>query len=205
MRRLLVPVWLSFCRCGLAFGLAWCEASGVGILFRQLDEDNDPGIRVDRKRSGSLQHVLSGRFQFNLSAGFFSSMLDGGLRSRALSWDALVRMIHHVQGQFSVSGDQFKVIGARGECLSAVEGCDRAGIFCLVGGNWHCPEEYCAQRDRAQQMFHDPVSQKVSFISLLQRLMLHVSASVNGGDGDAHHLLFSMDPPEVSRSGLALA
>ncbi|NJN37304.1 MAG: hypothetical protein HC794_10000 [Nitrospiraceae bacterium] len=36
----------SFWTCELALSLARSEASGVSVLFRQLDEDDDPGIRL---------------------------------------------------------------------------------------------------------------------------------------------------------------
>ncbi len=141
MPRLLMPVLISLGGCVLVLGLAWYEASGVSFLFRQLDEDDDLGIRVNRKGSGSLQHILSGRFQLDLSTGFFSSMLDGGFRSCTVSRDIRVRMIRHVQGQFSVRGDQLEVIGPGSERLSAVEGRDRAGVLRLVGVDRQRSEE----------------------------------------------------------------
>jgi hypothetical protein len=101
MRWLRVPVLLSPCIWGCAFSLAWRKASGVGILLRQPEEDDDAGIRGDRKRSRSFKRMLTRRFQFDLSAGFLGSMLDGGLGLRPINGNGVVGMIPHVQGQCS--------------------------------------------------------------------------------------------------------
>lgn len=50
---------LSLCACGFALGLTRSEASGVGILLRQPEEDDDSGIRVDRKRSRPFERMLT--------------------------------------------------------------------------------------------------------------------------------------------------
>ncbi len=198
MSWLLVPVLLFPCIWGCALGLAWREASGVGILLRQPEEDDDAGIRVDRKCSPSFEGLLTRRFQLDLSAGFLGSVLDGGFGLRPISGNGVVGMVPHVQGQFSIRGDQLEVIGPGSERLSAVEGRDRAGVFRLVSVDRYRPEEECAESDSTRQMFHDSFSQKTEFISS-SRVIVNINVSADGGDGDVRRHRFLTDPPEVSR------
>ena len=93
------------CLCGPALGVERSKAGGVSLLFRQLEKDNDPGIGVYRERSGPLQLVVTGRFQFHLDGGFLKPMLDGGLGFRSIGRDALVGVISHIQQQLSVLGN----------------------------------------------------------------------------------------------------
>jgi hypothetical protein len=198
MSWLLVSVLLSLCIWRFPFGLARREASGVGILLRKPEEDDDAGIRVDRKRSRPFERLLTRRFQLDLSAGFLGSMLDGGFGLRSISGNGVVGMIPHVQGQFSVGGDQFEVIGPGSKRLSAVQSRDRAGVLRLVGVDRHRPEEERAERYSTRKMFHDSFSQKTEFISS-SRVIVNINVSADGGDGDVHRRRFLTDPPEVSR------
>ena len=78
------------CLCGSALGVERSKAGGVGLPFRQFEEDNDPGIGVDRKCPGTLQGVVTGRFQLHLDGALLKPLLDGGLGFRSVRGESLV-------------------------------------------------------------------------------------------------------------------